>query len=630
MILYFVSCLLALLITTLVLFDSGSHWPAWYLPALLPALSVVGLLLFGLRQGTLFGIPLRRRQNSLPTVVSRTPLANFASQTSQPAVLVEKGRIAHANRALLKGLGMPDRADDLIGMPLDSIVHPKHHERLALLMSAAASNVDNGIFTLLCANGMPWRTRVNLFRGDQSNIALLQFTAPESDQIEVVKDPLWQGQFTQYASDILFAADSQLLLTSLSPQWERSTGRKVRDTLFAPLLTLFHTEDRPALMQELRLIQSGERVGITLEARLLSDGATGLRWVEIRAWSVPAHVTGESSIMGLLLDITQRKRDQEALRAQRRGLHTMLDNLPGMIYRGQNDRDWSMEFVSEGCYELTGYTPLELIDHGKVSFADLIHPEDREFVWNFVQMRLSRRERYELNYRIIDRDGEIRWVWEQGRGIHSSRGEFLGLEGFITDVSSSREAQEEARRRLFYDNATGLVSYTMFLDRLQHLFEHAQLVQYPFMLMHLSLDIAEIAQQYGAAMPDRIMLESGKRLSGAQSHCNIIARHDAHGFVVLLSDFRSVSLNWPTLPRTWHELPDGMPTQVDALMGKQLCAALVNLLARPLRIEGHTIHLKVSGLSVVNDSHFQDINHMLQTVMPSVSKTATISVDSLA
>ena len=82
-------------------------------------------------------------------------------------------------------------------------------------------------------------------------------------------------------------------------------------------------------------------------------------------------------------------------------------------------------------------------------------------------------------------------MWEQGRGIHSSRGEFLGLEGFITDVSSSRGAQEEARRRLFFDNAAGLLGFSLFLDRLQHLFVHSTCVGYPFALLHLALDPLE-------------------------------------------------------------------------------------------------------------------------------------------
>jgi GGDEF domain-containing protein len=185
------------------------------------------------------------------------------------------------------------------------------------------------------------------------------------------------------------------------------------------------------------------------------------------------------------------------------------------------------------------------VDNQSARFADLIHPEDRDFVWNYVQMRLTRRERYELSYRIIDRDGQTRWVWEQGRGIHSSRGEFLGLEGFITDVSSSRGAQEEARRRLFFDNAAGLLGFSLFLDRLQHLFRHAPIAGYPFALFHLAVDALDgIQAEHGTAMAERVMVESGKRLRVVHSDCNGAARH-GDGFAVLIADFR---------PRPWPGL----------------------------------------------------------------------------
>ena len=274
----------------------------------------------------------------------------------------------------------------------------------------------------------------------------------------------------------------------------------------------------------------------------------------------------------------QRRRREEALRAQRRSLHTMLDNLPGMIYRGQNDKHWTMEFVSEGCFELTGYTPLELVDNQSASFAELIHPEDRDFVWNYVQMRLARRERYELSYRIIDRDGQTRWVWEQGRGIHSSRGEFLGLEGFITDVSSRHEAQEESRRRLFFDNAAGLLGFSLFLDRLQHVVAHSAIAGYPFALIHLEIDALEsLAASYGPAMAERVMVETGKRLRVVHGDCNGATRH-GNGFAVLITDFRPATLAWAG-PAASGGVGD-------------LAAALAGLVERPLRIDGHAIKLQ--------------------------------------
>ncbi len=573
MTLYLFATLLVSVLATIVFGDAGTPSMAlWALP-LLPALAWSSLRYGG-----------RRLAPTLPgsNAATHQPLTRFTLHSGQPALLAEEGRIANANLALLKTLGLEARSDELIGMPLDNIVHPKHHRRLAALLAADTASGDAGVITLLRADGVPWLARVSLFRADRSTVALLQFSAPE-DGGHDGPDRQWGSRLAYFAGEILFALDSQLLVTYLNPQWEKASGRTVADSLFSPFLPLFHSEDRAALTKGLRQLKTGERDSLTLEVRTLAGRALGPRWVELRAWPLDLPASGETGIVGMLLDIDQRRRSEEALRAQRRSLHTMLDNLPGMIYRGQNDRHWTMEFVSEGCFELTGYTPLELVDNHAASFAEMIHPEDRDFVWNYVQMRLARRERYELSYRIIDRDGQTRWVWEQGRGIHSSRGEFLGLEGFITDVSSSRGAQEEARRRLFFDNAAGLLSLSLFLDRLQHLFQHAAIAGYPFAVLHLVVEpLDDIAARHGAAMAERVMVETGKRLQVVQSDCNGVARH-GEGFAVLIADFRPETLAWVGSGTALNASAEGVQ-----LLGE----ALVALSTRPLRIDGHPIALR--------------------------------------
>jgi PAS domain S-box-containing protein len=532
MTLYLFATLLASGLLALALGDAGQASPmVWSLP-LLPALAWTALR---------FGNGGQVAIQALDRTDAGQPLAHFALHSGQPALLAEGGRIANANQALLRTLGLEGRGDELIGMPLDNIVHPKHHSRLTALLAAETASGDAGVITLLRADGVPWLARLSLFRGDRSPVALLQFGAP-ADLPDAGPDRQWGNRLAHFAGEILFALDSQLLVTWLNPQWEKASGRPVADSLFLPFLPLFHLEDRAALTKGLRQLQAGERDALTLEVRTLAGRALGPRWVELRAWPLDLPASGEAGIVGMLLDIDQRRRHEEALRAQRRSLHTMLDNLPGMIYRGQNDKHWTMEFVSEGCFELTGYTPLELVDNQSARFADLIHPEDRDFVWNYVQMRLTRRERYELSYRIIDRDGQTRWVWEQGRGIHSSRGEFLGLEGFITDVSSSRGAH-----------------------------------------FHLAVDALDgIQTEHGTAMAERVMVESGKRLRVVHSDCNGAARH-GDGFAVLIADFRPETLAWAG--------PCSAEPASEAGL-HHLAAALAGLIERPLRIDGHTINVR--------------------------------------
>ncbi len=121
---------------------------------------------------------------------------------------------------------------------------------------------------------------------------------------------------------------------------------------------------------------------------------------------------------------------------------TLLKNLPGMAYRCRNDINWTMELVSDGCLNLTGYQPEELIGNSLVSYNDLIVPEYREEVWDSIQAQVKDQSPFELTYRIIRKDGALRWVWEQGAGVFSGN-ELVALEGFITDVTERRQQERD-------------------------------------------------------------------------------------------------------------------------------------------------------------------------------------------
>ncbi|EIJ45942.1 diguanylate cyclase/phosphodiesterase with PAS/PAC sensor domains protein [Herbaspirillum sp. GW103] len=139
-------------------------------------------------------------------------------------------------------------------------------------------------------------------------------------------------------------------------------------------------------------------------------------------------------------------------------LETLLANLDGMVYRCRDDAHWTLEFVSEGCYALTGYTPEDLLLNSRISFLQLTHPEDRAMVRSHIDLCMRERRRIDIEYRIVHADGSLRWVWERGVGLYNAAGAVEAMEGFLQDVTERKEAAQalqeaERRYRSIFENA---------------------------------------------------------------------------------------------------------------------------------------------------------------------------------
>jgi len=161
----------------------------------------------------------------------------------------------------------------------------------------------------------------------------------------------------------------------------------------------------------------------------------------------------EQPISSIAASIATQANDELA-----RMLRTLLGNLDGMVYRCRDDAHWTMEFVSEGCFRLTGYEPEDLLFNRRVSYQGLIHPDDRKRVREEVDAGLSASGRFDSEYRIVHASGDIRWVWERGSGVYDETGVLLAIEGLVQDVTArkrSLSALKEAERRYYnlFENA---------------------------------------------------------------------------------------------------------------------------------------------------------------------------------
>jgi PAS domain S-box-containing protein len=178
--------------------------------------------------------------------------------------------------------------------------------------------------------------------------------------------------------------------------------------------------------------------------------------VETQAQNIPYF--GKTIRATVIYNITERKQYELSLRESERTLSTLMNNLPGMAYRCNYDNDWTMQFVSKGCFELTGYRPVDLVENKKLSYNDLINPEDREKVRRRVVNALDKKKPYVLSYKIRAASGEVKWVWEKGEGVFSDEGKLLFLEGFIIDATERQKFEVELKRSR--ENYKSLVDYS--------------------------------------------------------------------------------------------------------------------------------------------------------------------------
>ncbi|MEE9231965.1 MAG: PAS domain S-box protein [Nitrospirales bacterium] len=149
----------------------------------------------------------------------------------------------------------------------------------------------------------------------------------------------------------------------------------------------------------------------------------------------------------ILRDITERKEAERILQETQRVLSTLIENLPGMVYRGKNDQDRTMEVVSKGSRLLTGYSSEELVGNQKVSYGrDVVVPEDRERLWKEVQEAHGEHRSYQLSYKIKTADGSSKWVWEQGTGVRSPDGDVCALEGYVFDVTQVKALEDRLQK----------------------------------------------------------------------------------------------------------------------------------------------------------------------------------------
>jgi len=281
---------------------------------------------------------------------------------------------------------------------------------------------------------------------DITDRKVLELALKESkDSYKALVENLPEGVVIYTKDEILYAniGAFKIVNVSLNPSKQKEY------TIFDFVLPKFKEE----IDKKIKLILKGKNFGAIEMKLVTTDGKV----IDIEARSKVILYKGKKAIQAIFSEISYRKQVEKSLRESERQLSTLISNLQGMAYRCRNDKNWTMEFVSEGCYTLTGYTSAEIINNIEISFNELIVIEDRNRIWREVQSALNEKRIFELIYRIKSKSGEIKWLHEQGKGIFNESNELLALEGFITDVSKEKNTENALQKS--HENYKNLVDF---------------------------------------------------------------------------------------------------------------------------------------------------------------------------
>ncbi|MCG3136368.1 MAG: Sensor histidine kinase RcsC [Phycisphaerae bacterium] len=139
----------------------------------------------------------------------------------------------------------------------------------------------------------------------------------------------------------------------------------------------------------------------------------------------------------------RRQYSEQALQESENRFRQLAENIPGVVYLCQNDDRYTMQYLNDAVESLTGYAKEEFLSD-RLSFAELIHPEDLPQVVELVNEGVRQQAPYHLVYRLQHLQLGWRWAEEIGVGVFE-QDQLLLLEGFISDITERVEAEQRLR-----------------------------------------------------------------------------------------------------------------------------------------------------------------------------------------
>ncbi|MEM7421542.1 MAG: TatD family hydrolase, partial [Pseudomonadota bacterium] len=282
--------------------------------------------------------------------------------------------------------------------------------------------------------------------------------------LRAVESERIQSAITDTAVDAILTVDNKGIVRTANPAVVDIYGYTQSEIIGMHASVLVPPERRHMYNDDFfnqRVVPTEQIIGAGREVEILRKDGTR---IPARVGIGYTKVDDKPVFVSFASDLRARKKMEDALRESEAKFRSLIANIPGAAYRALCKDGWPMVFISNAIKEITGYPPEDFVlPNPKRHFSELYHPDDAAALSDISSFQ----DTFTIEYRLIDKAGNTRWVIEQGTCVKDDDGELLYIDGFITDITKRRQMEEELK--IAKNNAEqAAAARTAFLANMSH------------------------------------------------------------------------------------------------------------------------------------------------------------------
>jgi PAS domain S-box-containing protein len=247
-------------------------------------------------------------------------------------------------------------------------------------------------------------------------------------------------QLVESQIDLIIRIDLQGRINFANMAVCETFGWQLHELRGQSLFQFFPPDELPQTIENLRILTLSHHCLTISEQRLLT--VDGIRWFQ---WNVAAiqNEAGEVvEIQGVGRDITDRKQIEEALQKSEEKFRLFADNAHTLIWIENSDPE-KILYVNHAYEKIWGRSCQSLYNQPS-SWMDSVHPEDRDRVMAKLQ-QYDDGDSASLEYRILQTDGSVRWIWSRRFAMHNEQGNIYAYGSIAEDITDRKQAEESLR-----------------------------------------------------------------------------------------------------------------------------------------------------------------------------------------